>query len=278
MATSVPLSLFGAPQPQALPPICVGTSGYSFRDWLGPFYPLRIPARQHLQYYANHFPCLEVNVTHYRVPDASLLQGMCDRTPEPFAFIVKLHRLMTHELQHDSSLYGAFNEALKPMQAAGKLQGVLAQFPFRFRNNQRNRVHVQRMRETFAMLPFFAEFRHVSWIEDAWFANMQRVEISYVSVDEPQLSELIPPLAQATTDIGYVRLHGRNSDTWYAKTPEQGDRYDYLYNESELQEWAQRVREMIRETRRVFVLFNNCHAGKAPANAQAFQEMLAMCE
>jgi uncharacterized protein YecE (DUF72 family) len=271
-----PPSLFGASQPVTLPKLCVGTSGYSFRDWVGPFYPLRVPARQHLQYYANHFPCLEVNVTHYRMPDTTLLQGMCERTPATFAFIVKLHRSMTHELQRDASLYRAFGAALQPMRDAGKLQGVLAQFPFRFRNSARNRSHVNCLRQQFADTPFFAEFRHLSWLDDSWFAHMQREDISYVSVDEPQLRDLLPPVAQATTDIGYVRLHGRNRDTWYAKDPAQGDRYDYLYGESELQEWAQRIRQMIQETRRVFVLFNNCHAGKAPANAQAMQEMLAL--
>jgi uncharacterized protein YecE (DUF72 family) len=277
-ATSALPSLFPEPQQSDLPRLCVGTSGYSFRDWVGPFYPLRVPARQHLEYYAAHFPCLEVNVTHYRLPDASFLQRMCERTPASFGFLVKLHQSMTHGSGLDAPSLQAFGAALQPMQECDKLQGVLAQFPFRFHNTHANRNHLARLRESFAQVPFFAEFRHASWIEDRSFDLLRRLGVGYVCVDEPPLDNLVPPVVRATTEVGYVRLHGRNARTWYARSPEEGDRYDYLYDESELQEWAQRIRRLIRETRRVFVLFNNCHAGKAPANAQAMKEILALLE
>jgi uncharacterized protein YecE (DUF72 family) len=164
------------------------------------------------------------------------------------------------------------------MQDTGKLQGVLAQFPFRYHDTAANRQRLVRLREAFAEVPFFAEFRHASWITDRSFDLLRRLDVGYVCVDEPQLENLVPPVVRATTDVGYVRLHGRNARTWYAKSPEEGDRYDYLYDERELQEWARRIRQLIRETRRVFVLFNNCHAGKAPANAQAMKEILALLQ
>lgn len=271
-------SLFAEEEPKALPRLCVGTSGYSFRDWVGPFYPLQVPARRHLEYYAAHFPCLEVNVTHYRLPDPQLLQRMCERTPPTFGFLVKLHQSMTHAMTLESAAIRSFADALQPMRDQDKLHGVLAQFPFRYHNTAANRHHLARLRQSFAAVPFFAEFRHASWIEARCFDLLRRLDVGYVCVDEPQLDNLVPPIVRATTDVGYVRLHGRNARTWYTKSPEEGDRYDYLYDESELQEWARRIRQLLQETRRVFVLFNNCHAGKAPANAQAMKEILALLE
>jgi uncharacterized protein YecE (DUF72 family) len=267
-------SLFAALEKKRDRRVSVGTSGYSFHDWVGSFYPLQVPARQQLQYYAGHFPCLEVNVTHYRLPDASLLQRMCLRTPDDFQFLVKLHRSMTHEMIDEDDVYGSFAEALKPMQEAGKLAGVLAQFPFRFRSTPTNRAFVGRLHERFPGVPLFTEYRHASWITDSWFDFLEGQGIGYVSVDEPQLRDMVPPVVRATNDTGYVRLHGRNEQAWYSSGPEQGDRYDYHYSESELLDWAKKIRQLMDETRRVFVLFNNCHAGQAPANAQAMQQLL----
>lgn len=262
------------PTPRPLQKVRVGTSGYSFKDWVGPFYPAGIRPADQLRFYAQRFDCLEVNVSYYRVPDAKLLEGMARRTHECFAFIVKLHGDMTHRASRDDALYRDFREALVPLRERGCLHGVLAQFPYRFKNTQDNRGFVAALRERFHDVPLYVEFRHVGWVVEPTFAWLRNLEVGYVSVDEPQLAELVPPVACATTDVGYVRLHGRNEKTWFESGPAAGDRYDYLYRDDELREWAQRIRDLSGDVRQIFVFFNNCHAGKAPANAQTMQSLL----
>ena len=251
----------------------VGTSGYSFKDWVGPFYPPGTRPPEQLEYYATAFDCLEVNVTYYRIPDAKLLAGMERRTPAGFAFVVKLHGDITHRMSRDPALDAAFHEALKPLHAAGKMHGLLAQFPWGFRNTQANRAHVASLRERFAGESVFVEFRRDEWATPPVFAFLRGLELSWVSVDEPALPGLVPPVAVATTDTPYVRLHGRNAQQWYAGDA-AGSRYDYSYTESELREWAVKVKALARDARRTFVFFNNCHGGQAPANARTFQGLL----
>jgi uncharacterized protein YecE (DUF72 family) len=266
----------GRPALRPATTVRVGTSGYSFKDWVGPFYPVGTKPAEQLEIYARRFDCLEVNVTYYRVPDAKLMEGMHRRTPSGFDFMVKLHGDMTHKQSHDPELYRTFREAMRPLQDAGKLQGLLAQFPYGFKNTQVNRGFLAELRERLPDAPLFVEFRHAGWIVEPVFPFLQHLRLGYVSVDEPALPGLVPPVARATTDVGYVRLHGRNAAKWYAGGERGGsERYDYLYSEQELQDWVLKIRQMVQEARQVYVFFNNCHAGKAPVNAQAMKDLLS---
>jgi uncharacterized protein YecE (DUF72 family) len=279
----------------AMPSLHLGTSGYSFKDWVGPFYPPGLRPAEHLPFYARRFDCVEVNVSYYRVPDARLFAGMERRTPPGFRFVVKLHGDITHRGRLEADLVRAFRDAVVPLQAAGKLHGWLAQFPWGFRNSVENRAWLVDLRRQFPDTPLFVEFRNSGWIEEPVFDFMRQHALSYVSVDEPRLRGLVPPLARATTEAGYVRLHGRNARRWYADrevparpeaaaaaaeppprtSREQGAlRYDYLYNETELREWAEKIKQLVQETRQTYVFFNNCHAGQAPVNAQAMKDLL----
>jgi len=252
----------------------VGTSGYSFADWVGPFYPPGIRPADQLRFYATRFDLLEVNVTYYRVPDAKLLSGMERRTPPGFAFLVKLHGELTRERRADVDTVRAFDAALAPLRDAGKLHGLLAQFPHAFHNTEANRGHLSRLRECFPHEDLFVEFRNRDWTQEAVFEFLRDLGVGYVSVDEPSLPGLVPAVARATNGVGYVRLHGRNAAHWYAEGRSRSDRYDYLYSEDELREWAEKIKRLVDETRLVYVLFNNCHAGQAPVNAQAMKELL----
>lgn len=252
----------------------VGTSGYSFRDWIGPFYPPGTRPEQQLEFYARRFDCLELNVTFYRIPDAKLLAGIERRTPPGFDFVVKLHGDVTHKRTVDPALDRAFHEAVQPLRDAGKMRGLLAQFPYSFRNNQENRGYLARLRDRFPDDPLFVEVRRAEWAAEPVFDFLAKLQLGYVAVDEPALPGLVPPVARATTDVAYVRLHGRNAATWYARGEASSDRYDYLYSDDELREWAEKIRALLQDVRQTYVFFNNCHAGQAPANAQAMKDLL----
>jgi uncharacterized protein YecE (DUF72 family) len=283
--------------------ILIGTSGYSFPDWVGPFYPPGIERVKMLDYYVRYFPTVEVNSTYYRIPPPSTLHAMERKTPAGFEFVVKAHHDMTHVQSLDSDLYRSFARAVEPLRIAGKLSGVLAQFPYAFRRCEDHETFLVEMKRRLPDTPLFVEFRHASWIRDDVFPWLAKNGLGYVSVDEPDLPGLVPPLARATGDIAYVRLHGRNKENWWGKggtrsrqavsapasfgplftadrpaapgpTGTSSDRYDYLYSEAELQEWVKKIRELSAKVKKTFVFFNNCHVGQAATGAKLMRKLL----
>jgi uncharacterized protein YecE (DUF72 family) len=254
--------------------ILVGTSGYSFDDWVGNFYPAGIRKGDMLREYSKHFAGVEVNSTYYRIPHPAVLKRMEEKTPDRFEFIIKANQEMTHKRSTDEAVYRGFKEAIQPLIDAGKFSGIIAQFPWGFKRTSDNIAHLEFIKEKLGEYPLFVEFRNSGWITDDLFDNLRTVGIGYCAVDEPRLKGLVPPIAEVTTDTGYVRLHGRNAKTWWGKGG--GDRYDYLYSEDELKEWLEKIKGMSREAKKTFVFFNNCHAGQAARNAKLMKELLSL--
>ena len=252
--------------------IRIGTSGYSFADWVGEFHPPGTPKGAMLDHYARHFDTVEINSTYYRIPHPVVLRKMEQKTPPGFEFIIKANQEMTHRGSRDVSVYRQFEEVLEPLKDAGKFSGVLFQFPWGFKNTQENRAHLAFLKETLAENPLFVEFRHDSWIRDEVFTFLKAQGLGYCSVDEPGIQGLVPPVAKLTTDVGYVRFHGRNAKNWWGRGG--GDRYDYLYDQKELNEWVDKIRDLEKKAKKIYVFFNNCHAGQAAKNARLMQQML----
>lgn len=258
--------------------IVVGTSGYSFPDWVGPFYPPGTRSADFLPYYAQHFAAVEVNSTYYRVPNARMLERMEQKTPDGFRFMVKLNQAMTHESSRDPALYREFLAAVQPLKDAGKYDGLLAQFPWGFKRTPDHRRHLAALRELLAGEPLFVEFRHDSWLTPELEPSLREHRIGFCAVDEPRLPGLIPPVTMVTSEDAYVRFHGRNAANWWGRDGSgerrTGDRYDYDYGEDELREWVRKVALLADQARRTYLFFNNCHAGQAARNAKLMQELL----
>jgi uncharacterized protein YecE (DUF72 family) len=252
--------------------VLLGTSGWSFADWVGPFYPPGMASGRFLPYYASHFHAVEVNATYYRMPSFRMMEQIEKKTPPGFHFVVKLHRPMTHEGSRDPSLYREFLDVLRPLQAAGKYDGLLAQFPWGFKRTPENVAHVEAVRALLPEEPLFVEFRNDSWIGPDLEPWLGRQRLGYCAVDEPQLPGLVPPVTMLTTEDAYVRLHGRNARSWWSG--DRSTRYDYNYSEEELREWLHRIAELADKARRTYLFFNNCHAGQAARNAKLMQELL----
>lgn len=255
------------------PRIHVGTSGYSFADWVGPFYPPGTTTSEFLSYYARHFGTVEVNSTYYRIPHPRVLEQMERKTPEGFRFVVKLNQAMTHESSHDPALYREFLAVLEPLKVAGKYDGLLAQFPWGFKKTPEAKTHLEALRELLPGEPLWVEFRHDSWMHRDLGAWLRERKLGYCAVDEPPLHGLVPPITLLTTEDAYVRLHGRNAQTWWGRGG-GGDRYDYNYSQAELDEWVKRIADLAQQARQTYVFFNNCHAGQAASNAQLMKELL----
>jgi uncharacterized protein YecE (DUF72 family) len=253
--------------------IHVGTSGFKFPDWKGSFYPADLPAKEWLRYYGERFDCLEVNATYYRLLPARTFHHMAQKVPAGFQFTVKAYGGLTHEPgAGGEGDFQAFLDSLQPLLEADKFGCVLAQFPHRFHNTEENRAYLAEFAQRLGALPLVAEFRSREWAQPAVFDLLREAGIGFCAVDEPRFSSLMPPVAVATSAIGYVRFHGRNYEKWWkgdAKT-----RYDYLYREDELREWTPKIRQLDDETERVYVFMNNCYGGQAATNAAQMKELL----
>jgi uncharacterized protein YecE (DUF72 family) len=252
--------------------ISVGTSGFSFSDWKSVFYPEGTKPGDYLSYYKDHFDTVEINSTYYAIPRTSVFENMIAKTPEHFEFVVKVNKATTHE-HADADVAEDFNEAIRPLNDSGRLSGLLAQFPWGFRNDQKNRQYLSELSGRHAENgpPFFVEFRHNSWDRDEVYDFLERLNLHFVSVDEPQIGGMMPPVARATGDIGYIRFHGRNEQTWWGKT---GDRYDYDYSENELEPWIEKIEQLEKTVWKIYAFFNNCHKGYAVRNALQFKKLM----
>jgi uncharacterized protein YecE (DUF72 family) len=251
--------------------ITVGLSGFSYRDWMGPFYPPGTRERERLPYYAREFDTVELNVTFYALPAARTVAAWVDRTPPGFRFAVKAHRSLTHE-RHAPQFEG-FRAAVAPLATAGKLACVLAQFPPSFRPGQASLAHLAQLRAGLAGWPVAVEFRHAAWAEGDHPAALRPLDLAWVAVDEPDLPGLLPRLAVATAPPAYVRFHGRNAARWH-KPEHARQRYDYLYSEAELAEWVPALRRLEAEAGEVLVYFNNAWQGQGIANARMLRALV----
>ncbi len=256
--------------------ILVGCAGYSYADWKGVFYPRATPSGDMLSFYARHFPFVEINTTFYRMPTTHLLESMESKTPPGFLFFIKAHASFTHKRDATETDFALFRAALQPLIDAGKLAGVLVQFPTSFRLNDENRDHLRYIREQWPDLILATEFRHREWIEDeGTFELLEDEGLAFVCVDEPAFKGLVPPIVRAIADTGYVRFHGRNYQKWWQHDKPE-ERYDYLYSEAELEDWIPRLHKLETRTEKTYVSMNNHRRGQATVNGRMLLELLEL--
>ena len=173
--------------------ILIGTSGYSYDDWRGPFYPEGLAKDRFLTFYAEHFPVCEINFTYYRPPDARTMAGMLHKSGGRVELVVKAPKELTHERVDDPvPAARGLVAALAPLRDAGVLGAVLLQFPFSFHATEANRDYLRRVRELMPDLPLVVEVRNARWISEATFDLLREHGLAFCNVDEPRLDGLLP--------------------------------------------------------------------------------------
>lgn len=252
--------------------IRLGTSGFSYDDWVGPVYPEDLPRSQWLPYYATEFDTVELNVSYYRIPTSKMVSGWVARTPEGFLFSVKAHRSITHDRKDQG--FTPMLQALQPMVEAGKLGCILAQFPYSFHPTDENYDYLDLVRKEFTLMPVVVEFRNARWIRERTFDFLAERDLGFCCVDEPRLRGLIPPVARVTGPVAYVRFHGRNAETWWDHE-HAWERYDYMYTSEELAEWLPHLHELRSAAPLTLVYANNHYKGKSVQTQRALKELLA---
>jgi uncharacterized protein YecE (DUF72 family) len=243
--------------------VWIGTSGYSYTDWVGDFYPAGLPSGRMLNFYSRFFPLVELNFTFYRPPTGSMLAHLAGQTPPGFQFLVKLPRTISHE-QSPRDVSG-FRDAVEELRKRKKLLGLLCQLPQSTHREKRSLAWLETLGREFAGLHLAVEFRHRSWASRGLPEWMVQNNLDLVAVDAPDIAALFPRGWTQSGRRAYVRLHSRNTGNWYQSDKE---RYDYQYSDAELGEWVRDLAGAESRTDQALLLFNNCHRGQAVANAR----------
>lgn len=221
-----------------------------------------MPRQEWLYYYAREFNSLELNSTYYAIPKPSIIDGMIAKTSESFLFAVKANQEMTHQRESESSVFSRFLQMLQPFINSGKLGCILAQFPYSFHFNPQNRDYIQFFRDQLGDLPIVVEFRNIQWIKPEVFEWLRSLCLGYCCVDEPKLPRLIPPVAEITSNIGYIRFHGRNAAKWW-QHDNAYERYDYTYSPEELADWLPKIKDINSRAEKTFIFANNHWQGQS---------------
>lgn len=228
----------------------VGTSGYSYKEWKGTFYPDDMPGKGMLRFYGERFRTVEINNTFYRMPKAEVLLAWADEVPVDFRFALKAPRSITHIKR----LKDAEDSVPYLFKTASVLKDRLGPLLFQLPPNLKK--DVPRLRTFLGLLPsgyrIAFEFRHESWFDDEVFAVLRnhRAALCIAETDDGPDVPFMP-----TADWGYLRL--RRTD----------------YGEAELKRWARLVRE--QDWRDVFIFFKHEDEGKAPYMAEKFLQLAA---
>jgi uncharacterized protein YecE (DUF72 family) len=244
---------------------------------------------ERLRYYAERFDVVEANSTYYRLPDPQMVENWAERTPPGFTMHVKAFGVMTRHpvkldqlpadlrdvptdasgrvdrppRQYRAEVFRRFHEALEPLRRAGKLGGILMQFPSYIVHKPVSLEYLAWSQEQLAGDQMLVEFRHASWLDEEHRADtlgfLEDHGMTYVVVDAPRTGgkNVLPTVVAATSTTGYVRFHGRNAETWNKRARSAAERFDYLYSEEELREWVPRLKELATETEVVYAMFNN---------------------
>jgi len=254
--------------------ILVGTSGYSYHEWVGPVYPDGTKPADYLRCYSGLFPTVELNFSYYTMPKPDNLEKMLVEGGDKLTFSIKAHKTLTHEV-NPSQWEGeakTYLNAIDPMLVAGRLEAVLFQFPYSFGYNPENRTYLDKLLRYFKDVPKAVEFRKADWYCGKVIEGMRTRSVPLVSLDMPELPKLPPLMDVVTAPVAYIRLHGRNKDAWWGSN--EHEKYNYLYTDNEVQAWADRIQRITEQAKRVLVYYNNHPFGKAVRNAQTLAKML----
>src|SRR5258708_16193509 len=200
-------------------PARIGPAGWSYSDWEGTVYPPHGSRFDHLAYLASFFDTIEINSPFYRIPPPTHARSWLRRVANNpnFKFTTKIFRGFTH---HKTPLSAddvrAFRDYLDPLIADDRLAAILIQFPWSFKASDESRERITKLVDAFEGYPRALEVRHATFQNDDFRDFLEDRNVSWVNVDQPLFHDSVKPAATLTGPVGYVRLHGRNSEKWFA--------------------------------------------------------------
>jgi uncharacterized protein YecE (DUF72 family) len=243
--------------------VLIGTSGWGYDEWIGPFYPKGLKKEDFLLYYSEIFYTNEINTTFYSIPPKKVVNNWVSNTPKNFLFSVKIPKIITHESKLDIDLcqndLKYFLKIMDPLINANKLLSFLIQLPPSFNKEE----HFNNLKEFIENWPdnreaenyfLVIEFRHKSWMDTESFEYLRNNKLTYCAVIEP----LLPPRMDVTNPkFSYIRFHGFGKNPWF----------DYFFKEEEIKSWAHSIKQVIPKVDRIGIYFNNHFSGYAAKNS-----------
>jgi len=243
--------------------ILIGTSGWGYDEWVGPFYPKSLKKEDYLLYYSEIYFTNEINTTFYNTPSRVVVQNWANKTPSNFLFSAKIPQTISHEhkLDIDECLkdLNYFLDSMAPLVEAKKLLSFLIQLPPTFKKDK----HYGKLKDFINNWPgdrenseyhLVIEFRHKSWMNADTFKFLKDKSLTYCAVIEP----ILPPRMDITNPkLAYVRFHGYGGKIWF----------DYDFKEEEIKNYAQSIREIIPKVDKIGIYFNNHFSGYAAKNS-----------
>jgi uncharacterized protein YecE (DUF72 family) len=237
--------------------IRIGTSGFHYRHWVGPFYPLKTAPAKMLEYYVRHFDTLELNNSFYRLPTIEAFAGWRDSTPKNFAFAVKASRFITHNKKLKDPENALENLLPRAEHLGNKLGPILFQLPPKWK------VNAVRLEGLLEILPrehrYAFEFREPSWLKPEIFDILKKFNAALCIYE---LAGYHTPLG-ITADFSYLRLHGPTSG-----------KYQGSYSDERLTERARWIEAQAKRLAAIYVYFDNDQAGYAARNALTLRRMV----
>jgi uncharacterized protein YecE (DUF72 family) len=238
--------------------ILIGTSGWSYQEWVGPFYPNDRVAK--LPFYSRVFDSVEVDSSFFKPPSKSMAAGWTKATNSSFKFSLRLPRTIGENLSLFESEFEVFARGIEPIRRAGRLGCLLLQLPPGFTFKRRSDLE-----SCFELLPsdihFAVEFRHHSWDRRETWELLQRFNVACAITDSP-IGFPPRPIVTSTTH-SYIRWDGRG----------KSDMHDYRYSERELLVWQDRLAKIETQVPFVYAYFSNYYGGSAPSNILALLEL-----
>ena len=285
------------------PLIRVGPAGWSYPDSPGRVYPADAPKKfDVLAYLASYYDTIEINASFYAPQSPRNYASWARRvTANPrFKFTAKLWQKFTHgigefgradamrhaDARGDRGTGGRgdwtaadvreVTEGLAELREQGRLGAILAQFPWSFKPTSEGLERLERLAADFTGWPVVVELRHGAWAQHQHALFLKSLGLGFCNIDQPVIGESLGPTAGVTSEVGYVRLHGRRYDRWFEDNEDAAQRYDYLYTRDELAPWVERIRKVAGAdgVQEVYVVSNNHFEGKGPANALMIRAML----
>jgi uncharacterized protein YecE (DUF72 family) len=270
--------------------IRIGTAGWSYKDWDGVFYPpgMQRQKRHALEFLAQCFDVVEINTSFYGhiKPELAKLWVRKVAVNPKFMFTAKLHRSFTHSpiavmeptsaatIKPNDEDERLAREGLDALASTGKLGALLIQFPVSFKNTSLNREYLEQLLRQFIEFPRVVEVRHESWNNPETLGYFTERNVAFCNIDQPLIGRSLEATEHVTSPVGYVRLHGRNYDQWF-EAEKGADRYNYLYSETELARWKEKIERIAHKAEVTYVVANNHFEGKAGVNALQLKYMLS---
>jgi uncharacterized protein YecE (DUF72 family) len=267
----------------------IGTAGWSYKDWEGVVYPPEVQRKKvhALEYLAHFLDVVEINTSFYGhiKPELAKLWVRKVAFNPNFMFTAKLHQSFTHSpiavteptsaasIKPTDEDEAKAREGLDALAGEGKLGALLIQFPVSFKNTNLNREYLERLLRQFIEYPRVVEVRHDTWNNEETLALFARGDVAFCNIDQPTIGQSLAPTEHVTSTVGYVRLHGRNYKDWF-DSDDRNDRYNYLYSESELNAWKDKIETVAAKAQTTYVITNNHYQGRAGVNALELKSML----